>query len=167
MNFGYGPESADVETENAFWEYVRGEDFESEPTTILDELTRRGWLPPHPDDISGRALSRALERLILDLSWLNVYLHATNHLADRELYEQLVEHVATNEIALWPEDPGSAISISFISRGTDEEHDLFLRYYADEKERNWWAEHYPQMEMPPAELPPYPRPWIPERPAFD
>jgi len=167
MNFGYGPEHADFEKENAFWEYVRGEDFDSSPTTMVDELCRRGWLPPDPDLVSDDDLPDILERLILDLSWLHVYLHATNHLPDRELYEQLVEHVCTNEIALWPDDPGSAISISFISRGTDEEHQLFLRYYADDKERAWWAKHYPEMAIPTPELPPYPRPWIPERPIFD
>jgi len=167
MNFGYGPERADTEKENAFWEYVRGEDFGSEPTTMLEELDKRGWIPPDPDELSNDELPAALERLVLDLSWLHVYLHATDHLPDREMYEQLVEHVSYNQVGLWPDDPGSAISISFISNGTDEEHQLYLRYYADERERSWWSEHYPDLPMPVAELPPYPRPWIPERPIFD
>jgi len=167
MNFGYGPEHADAEKENAFWEYIRGEDLDSAATTIYVELRRRGWLPPDPASLSDAALTLALERLVLDLSWLNVYLHATDHMSDRELYSQIVEHVEYNETPLWPDDPGSAISISFISHGTDEELQIFLRYYADETEREWWKEHYPSLPIPTSELPPYPRPWVPERPIFD
>src|SRR5258708_31571765 len=85
MNFGYGPERADPEKENAFWEYVRGEDFESLPTTMLEELDKRGWIPPDPDELSMAEVPAALERLVLDLSWLHVYLHATDHLPDREM----------------------------------------------------------------------------------
>ena len=60
-------------------------------------------------------------------------LFARLNLKDDELklYEQIYEHVYYNEISLWPEDPASAISISFICNGTDREHQLYLRYYAD------------------------------------
>ncbi|HTQ12221.1 MAG TPA: hypothetical protein VMI31_19310 [Fimbriimonadaceae bacterium] len=167
MNFGYEPEHADAEKVNAFWEYVRGRGLGSPSTTIYAEMDRRGWFPASPEALNDEDLPAALERLVLDLSWLHVYLHATDHLPDRELYSQIFEHVHQNDTDLWPDDPGSAISISFISHGTDEELQIFLRYYADETEREWWKEHYPGLNMPIAELPPYPRPWVPDRPLFD
>jgi hypothetical protein len=167
MNFGYGPEHADPENENVFWEYVRSPDWDESPTTIHAELERRGWMPPDPESVSDQELPTALERLVLDLSWIHVYLHGTDHQPDRELYEELMEHVKYNQIGLWPNDPESAISISFICDGSEEEHELYLRFYADEGERRWWADREPDYRLPPAELPPFPRPWVPTRPLFD
>jgi hypothetical protein len=167
MNFEYGPEHADPEALNTFWESVRGDFDPNDATTMGAELERRGWFPPDPDRLSDQELAIALERLILDLSWMQVYLHGCDHLDDRELYEELLDEVMNNPINIWPDDPPSAISISFVCERGTEGRDLFYRFYATDEERAWRAEHHPGYRMPPSELPRYPRPWIPIRPLFD
>lgn len=167
MFAGYGPEPPDAERENAFWEKVRSSK-DADPTPIDHALTDRGWFPPDPDSISDEAMPAALERLVLDLSWLHVYLSCCEHQPDRVLYEQLYEWIVWSDQDVYPDDPESAISVHVGSASPKQvDFDIYARYYADDQWRASHAEHNPDQLLPAAELPPYPRPWLPLRPMFD
>lgn len=157
------PGDRDPKADNEFWELVRGES-DAEPVLLWDELRRRGWEPPDPDTLNEQELARALERLVLDLSWVHVYLVHTEHLSDPALYRELYEIARHEGMRVYPDDPESAMTIGFVGGGSDQELDAYLRYYADDDERKWWREQYPAMWMPMREPLPYPRDWIPERP---
>ncbi len=152
--------AVDPEAANRMWEMLRSEE-ELFATTMLEELERRGWTPAPSLRVTDAELPKALERLVLDLSWINVYLHFTEHLSDRELYEAIMEEIRENPITIFPNDAASAISIGFLWVSEESEQATWLRFYASEEERTKETREGP---IPPSEDAPFPRAWIPERP---
>jgi hypothetical protein len=47
--------------------------------------------------------------------------------------------------------------IDLVSSGSDEDNELYLKYYADEQTREQWTEDFPDMEIPERVQPPYDR----------
>ena len=129
-------------------------------TTLYFELEKRGWTPEDPDTVSDEDLSRSLTDLIWSLGDLQVFIDDTDHLSDRELYVELLEYCDEPNVC-FVGIPGAANHWSPAGSGNDEDTQIWLRYYADEESRTEHARNYPEDPMPPAELPPYPRPWLP------
>ncbi|MBX9582572.1 MAG: hypothetical protein K2X87_19880, partial [Gemmataceae bacterium] len=97
------------------------------------------------------ALAAKLWEVIHALAARNVFLHSTDHLSDRELYDHLVEeslHEVTKDI---PARPGWTQHIDMIGSGSEEDIELYLRYYADDDRRRRWAADWPKHPMPPKE----------------
>jgi hypothetical protein len=61
------------------------------------------------------------------------------------------------EAVLFPENPSYAYIIDLTSSGSDEDNQIYLKYYADEEHRNQWALDWPDDPMPDHENPPYDR----------
>jgi hypothetical protein len=154
------------EQQNALWELVRSNSDEA-GASLWEALEERGWLPLDPYEVPDEDLPVALERLILDLSWIQVYVNFTDHLDDRQLYTRLVAVAGSYDHWIYPNDAESAVSVSLLPDDPDEGSQIWLRYYASEEERTRHLRHHPGVSLPPSELPPYPRVWIPERPLFD
>jgi len=162
------PLAVDGETANAFWEAVRRTDDDSPEAYLLwDLLVARGWEPPEPSKVHDEDLPNVIGRLVMDLAWVHAYLCFTHHLPDREFYENLYQTVWAYEHWIYPDDPESAVSIGMLDSDDLEDHDLYLRFYAEEDARKSYSKHDPEHEVPPSELPPFPRLWIPKRPLFD
>jgi hypothetical protein len=128
-------------------------------TTLRIELTKRGFILTPSQDVSDEDLQQALTELVWAIAGERVFITAADHLPDREFYEELLKMCddATFSVA---DLPDSACHWSLIDAGGD---DNWSRYYADEIDRNHIAEEFPDDPLPPSELPPFPRPWIPAR----
>jgi len=86
-----------------------------------------------------------------------MFLYNTDHLSDRELYEELWYELLRDENPAMPVNENSACHIDLVGSGSEEDNELYLRYYADEEDRQLWANDWPDDAMPDHETPPYDR----------
>ncbi len=151
-------ESEDCLTElrEQFWEEVLAYE-KGEWTAHFDELTEAGMVLPAPEALDDAQLPAKLQELIHGLALLHCYLYNTDHLSDRELYEELWQEALREEGPRMPVDEDSAWHIDLVGSGSGEDTAIYLRYYADEEERRCWAGEWPDEPMPEHEKPPYDR----------
>lgn len=132
--------------------------YESAPSTsTFKKLRKDGVVLPPPDQIREEELPAKLWELIQRLAKRSTFLHHTNHLSDRELYERLWSDSLREEM---PDMPGGAsgyFGLDMIGSGSDEDIFISMKYYASEKDRKRWKKDWPDFEMPPHEEPPYDR----------
>jgi hypothetical protein len=129
--------------------------------TAYRELEKRGCAPPMAEDLTDDDVKRELTNLIWNLADLGVYVESIDHLDDRAAYVDLLSFCDEPNM-FFPDNKSFAHHYSPIGAGTDEDMELYLRYYADDETRESWRKEWGD-PLPPSELPPYPRPWIPER----
>lgn len=139
-----------------FWEHVVA--FEkAEWITSFELLVQGGMALPAPDELDNSQLTAKLWEVIRGLAMLRMFLYNTNHLSDRELYEELWHEVLREENPDMPINEDSACHIDLVGSGSEEDTELYLRYYADEEDRQCWAKDWPNDAMPEQETPPYDR----------
>lgn len=138
--------------------YLNGE----EQTTLYFELEKQGWAPPFAENLTDEELTRALTDLIWGIWDLGVVVEDADHLTDRELYLELLDY-CDEPTVVFPDEPDAWCHWSPIGGCSEEDIVIMHRYYSDEESRARWAEQYPEDEMPPMELPPYYRSWLPQR----
>lgn len=134
----------------------------------LDELIRHGVRIMPPDEITEEALSACAWELIHELACRGFYLLHTDHLTDRELYTALWREGLRQPAIL----PGRSChggwyhDFAETGLGTDNSADVWLKYYATEKERAQWMESDPTMtRLPDSEIPAHRRDWrLPQGP---
>ncbi len=139
-----------------FWQSVIA--FERAPhTTHFQQLIELGLSLDDPAQLDDVSLSKQLWDVIHALAKMRVFLKHTNHLSDRELYEVLwwdLLREETVDTALLP-DMHCHLDILGIR---DREHRYqYLKYFADEQERRFWSEQYPDLDLPLHQDPPYHR----------
>ena len=135
-----------------FWAELHGIR-DVEIRTIREWLERDGRrIVPHPAD---DALPGELHSLLDRLGSIYVFVHSTDHLSDRELYEFLIDEdrLGAHMAVL----PHNCVHIDVIGSGSEEDNEIYLRYYATENERQDWKEGFPEYILPPHEDPPYDR----------
>jgi hypothetical protein len=130
--------------------------------TCMGELQKRGFTPPAPDEVSDADMNTALTNVIWALYDLHVEIDDADHLSDRELYTALYEYLGEDTM-VFPDIPNATTHWSPIGSCTDEDMQVYLRYYADDQRRLEWAKEYPEDPMPSSELPPHFRSWMPQR----
>ena len=151
-----GMEDTPPEVEEGFWKHVV--DYEKAPwTTNFKQLEEAGIELPAPETLDDEQLTKKLWEVIHGLALLRVFLDDTDHLSDRELYTDLWSDLLREEVKAVPPDPDGAWHLSPIGGGSDEDIDLQMKYYADEKWREMWMEDFPDYVMPEHEDPPYDR----------
>lgn len=149
-------ESMPADMEEEFLRHVL--EYESaEPLTLFRLLENAGVQIPPPTDLDDVALSTKLIEITENLGKLGSYLLHTNHLSDRALYEYLYNDGLREEAVLFPENPSYAYMIDLTGSGSEEDNQLYLKYYADEEYRKQWALDWPDDPMPDHEDPPYDR----------
>jgi hypothetical protein len=148
-----------------FWK--RAVEFEKAPTTTnFAQLTEAGVDLPAPADLSEDEVNEKLQEVIAELARLRVFLVSTDHLSDRELYEKLWEDLLQETIV--PDtSPNSSWTIDFVSSGSDEDIELYLKYYADPAARAEWQEMWRDESIPAHEDPPYDRDRHLPKPAWE
>ncbi len=139
-----------------FWEYVVAYE-EAERITSFDLLVQGGVALPAPEELDDMQLNAKLWEVIRGLALLRIFLYSTNHLSDRELYEELWHEELRVENPDMPIDENYACHIDLVGSGSEEDAELYLRYYADEETRNQWAKDWPNTIIPAHEAPPYDR----------
>lgn len=138
-----------------FLERMRAYEDEDSAPTLLASLEQHGVKVPPPDELAEEELESRLWDVINGLALLGVYLDQTDHLSDAELYRKLWDELGEPAV-LFPDDPSFGYHIDFVSSGSDEDNEAYLRYYADNVHRKAWQEDWGE-PIPPKEDPPYDR----------
>lgn len=108
---------------------------------------------PHPRSVRPNQMKGLLWRTIRKLYEKRIILDFTDHLSDRELYVLIYRDILpTPEKKM--DVPGHYLHWDCADMSNDSE--VWLRFYASEEERQMWAGQFGD-ELPPSELPPYPR----------
>jgi hypothetical protein len=147
------------EFQESYKEYARKMDLfmDGPTTTCFEQLREAGIDLPEPDALADADLRPKLWEVLAGLEKLRTFLEHTNHLTDRELYAKLwhetlrEETPAINEIGF-----DSHINLARFG-GNNAEDQLWLKYYADQSDRERWRRDYPEDEIPPHEDPPFTR----------
>lgn len=158
LGMSEGDVSPDIppETEEAFLGSVIA--YESAPsTTHFARLEQAGVQLTPPDELDDAAVTGKLWEVIHALARLDTFLEYTDHLTDRELYAHLWWSSLREDTPCFPPGGGWVCHLDVIGSGSDEEADMYLRYYADERTRNHWRRDFPEMEIPPHKDPPFQR----------
>lgn len=145
-----------TELQEQFWERVVAFE-EAEWVTSFDQLVQGGMDLPPPEELDDSQLTAKLWEVIRGLAMLRMFLYSTDHLSDRELYEELWHEVLREENPDMPVNENSACHIDLVGSGSEEDNELYLRYYANEEDRHRWAKDWPNDVMPEHETPPYDR----------
>lgn len=145
-----------AEVEEGFWKYVV--DYEKAPwTTNFQQLENAGVSLPAPDSLSEAELKTKLWEIIQKLALLRTFIEQTDHLSDRELYNHLWTESLREETKALALDADSACHIQILGGCSEEDMELYLKYYADEDFRQSWQKDWPRDPIPKHEDPPYDR----------
>jgi hypothetical protein len=127
-------------------------------TTYFQQLVDDGIPLPDPELVSDAEIRTKLWEVIAGLEKRRVFLEHTNHLNDRELYSTLWRDTLREETpAIDKLGFRTQMDLTRLD-GDDAETLLYLKYYADEQDRNGWlGELCPPDKMPPHEDPPFTR----------
>src|SRR5712692_676133 len=142
--------------EEKFWERVVAFE-QAQWITPFAILVNGGLSLPPPDELDDVQLAAKLWEVINGLALLGTYLHNTNHLSDRELYKDLWNDSLREEVVLQPDNPDFACHIDLVGNGSEEDTLIYMRYHADEDERRWWSEEWPDDALPDREQAPFDR----------
>jgi len=129
----------------------------AEPISLFRMLENAGLELPSPESLTEVDVTTKLTETIERMASLGAYLLHTNHLSDLALYEYLYNDGLREEAVLFPENPGYAYMIDLTGSGSEEDNHVYLKYYADEKQRQQWALDWPDDTMPEHEDPPFDR----------
>ena len=129
----------------------------AEPISLFRLLENSGLKLLAPGSLTDDDLTPKLKETIERMSSLGAYLLHTNHLNDRELYEYLYNDGLREEAVLFPENPSYAYMIDLTGSGSEEDNQIYLKYYADAEHRIQWALDWPDDIIPDHENPPFDR----------
>jgi len=129
----------------------------AEPISLFRMLENAGLELPSPESLTEVDVTTKLTETIERMASLGAYLLHTNHLSDLALYEYLYNDGLREEAVLFPENPGYAYMIDLTGSGSEEDNHVYLKYYADEKQRQQWALDWPDDTMSEHEDPPFDR----------
>ena len=149
-------ESMPADMEEEFLRHVL--EYETaEQISLLRLLENSGLEVPAPGALDDDALKIKLKEIIDRMASVGAYLLHTNHVSDRDLYEYLYNDALREETVLFPENPSYAYMIDLTGSGSEDDNEIYLKYYADEQYRRQWAHDWPDDPMPEHEEPPFDR----------
>jgi hypothetical protein len=120
----------------------------------LEVLRGRGIDIPAMPPIDEAELRARLLEIAEGMADIGMMLEDTDHLSDAELYRYLVDDALLVETMVSP--AAGHWHISPIGGGSEEDNEIYLRYYADDEYREQWHRDFGDV-LPPKEKPPYDR----------
>src|SRR5258706_10894317 len=135
------------------------EAYEPAPAITGGELLRRaGFEAAPPAAVDDVQLRGRLWELIYTLAARRIFLRATNHLSNRALYVWLHDEWLSETAVDVPPEAGwnGSLQPAGVS-ASPEAAAIFLRFYADERERARWSERHPGHPLPSREPHPFDR----------
>jgi|WetSurMetagenome_2_1015567.scaffolds.fasta_scaffold10413_4 hypothetical protein len=127
-------------------------------TSVRRQLQEAGVVLPGQENLSDAALAAKLDEIFGRLAVRHTFFTHTDHLSDRELYERLVSDLLDEEFPdMLAASPTGAYVIDLVGSGSEEDMQIYHRYYADEEDRQSWLKDFPGDAMPPHEELPYDR----------
>jgi hypothetical protein len=127
------------------------------PTSLLQWLENAGQDVPPPEELDDSQLHAKLWEIIKRMASLGAYLHNTNHLSDRQLYTYLFAEGLREDAVLFPDNPGYVYGLDLLGSGSEEDMQLYMKYFADDEYRAEWMKDFPELDFPPHEDPPFDR----------
>jgi len=109
--------------------------------------------PPRPAVLNDQDLHEILGDVVRRLAEQRIILDFTEHLSDRELYCLIYRDILP---AREKKIDSKQAFLHWDCAGASGDPEVWLRYYANEEDRQIWADTYHQ-PLPPKERPPYPR----------
>ena len=127
-----------------------------EPGEIPIDVLREIGIEIPDDDaaLSDAAVAAKLLEIASALFTFGMVLEQTDHLSDRELYRWLVE--VLREETILSTDGLTICHVSPIGGCSEEDNIIYLRYYAEDEDREQWHRDFGD-ELPPKEKLPYDR----------
>ena len=145
-----------AEQRKQFWRRVM--DFENAPMmTDFERLADAGVELPDPGTVNDEQVTAKLWEVIHGLAAIRTFLRETDHLSDSELYEVLWRRVLREANPIIADDDDSVWHVGLLGSGDETDTHLYLKYYADERERQQWLVDFPDDVMPAHEDPPFNR----------
>ncbi len=129
-------------------------------------LVEAGVELPAAETLNDSDLHAKLWEVVHSLAARDVYLERTDHLSDRELYERLWSDLLREAVPILPAGSGWVCHLDILGGCSEEDLQLSLRYYDDEKQRERWAKDFPEDVIPPHEDPPFQRDRLLPKPVF-
>lgn len=112
-----------------------------------------------PAELTDETLPAKLWELLHNLACHGFYVLNSNHLSDRELYSEHWHHGIRDESCL----PGKCRTGGWfhdtIGSGSEEDTQLWLRFYASDEETAKHRKDWPKISVPEKETPPFNRDW--------
>jgi hypothetical protein len=130
---------------------------EAPDVTHFKQLESAGVSLPAPETLNDNDLTLKLWEVIDKLAYYRAYLHETNHLSDRALYTLLWEEILPGETKDLSLVAGTNCQIPLLGSGSEEDNELYLRFYADDEFRRQWEKDFPEEALPEHKEPPYDR----------
>lgn len=129
------------------------------PTTTLSHLLIRDGIElPPPDSFTAETVHGKLWEVIRGMAKLRHFLVSTDHLSDLGLYRKLWEETLNEPTdELTPDMGDCACHIDLLGDGSEESNQLWLRYFACELDREFWAQDFPDVGIPEPAAPPHDR----------
>lgn len=143
------------ECKDSYEEYARKMDLfmDGPTTTYFQQLLDAGIKLPEPDSVSDAEIRTKLWEVIAGLAKVRAFLERTNHLNDRELYAKLWQEVLRGDTPAIDEI-GFSSHLDLVRAGEDDaDTEVYLKYYADEADRERWHLDSPADNMPAREAP--------------
>jgi hypothetical protein len=110
-------------------------DGEEEGERPIDVLYTKGLTIPDGTTLDDESLRASLWEVINGMASIGMYLDSTDHMSDRELYRYLVTDALCEETILPVDGSDGGWHLSPIGGGSEEDNDVYLRYYADDDMR--------------------------------
>ena len=143
------------EFKDSYEEYARKMDLfmDGPTTTYFQRLLDAGIKLPEPDSVSDAEIRTKLWEVIAGLEKVRSFLERTNHLNDRELYTKLWYEVLRGDTPAIDEI-GFSSHLDLVRAGEgDADTEVYLKYYADEGDRERWHSDFPADNLPAREAP--------------
>jgi hypothetical protein len=112
-----------------------------------------------PAEITEETLTPILWELLHNLSLRGFHVLHTNHLSDRELYDELWERGLRDPAHLPGRNLRGGWFHDFLGSWGEDDMQCWLRYHASDEERAKHAKAWPNDTIPPKEKPPFNRDW--------
>jgi hypothetical protein len=117
-------------------------DGEEEGERPIDVMRNDGISIPDERELDDDSLHAKLWEIINAMAALGMVLESTDHLSDRELYRYLVTDALCEETILPSAGSAGYWHISPIGGGSEEDNEIYLRYYADDEDRKDWQRDF-------------------------
>lgn len=145
------PSVMSTRTENEFLESML--EWERAPILPISEWFDPPLVLPHPDSLTGNQLAIVLTATIEKLYEKHVVLDFTDHLSDYQLYCLIYRDILPSHEKMLQRRTSY---LHWDCANMDDNPVVWLRYYANQAERELWAEENDQ-PLPPHEDPPHRR----------
>lgn len=122
-------------------------------------LARRGYAPLPPSELDDRQLPGRLWELLYAAAACRFFFHSTDHLSDRAFYGLLWEQWLDEPTADIPPEAktNTTLFVSELNANGLTHEEIWLRYYADADDQEFWHRDDPDFVFPPHEDPPFDR----------